>query len=88
MKSRAFRRPKGRSLSSVLTAIFSQSATSCDPPEKSSEVEYWVLILSLSCVCLNLFSSLGRMVDVVLALLLLMSGDVETNPGPGGEFLC
>ena len=38
---------------------------------------------------LNLLSSLGRMmVGVVLVLLLLMSGDIETNPGPVGEFLC
>ena len=25
---------------------------------------------------------------VVVVLLLLLSGDVETNPGPVGEFLC
>ena len=36
---------------------------------------------------LNLLSSLGRStVGVVLALLLLLSGDIETNPGPVGEF--
>ena len=35
---------------------------------------------------LNLLSSLGRSVGaVVLALLLLLSGDIETNPGPVGE---
>ena len=38
---------------------------------------------------LNLPSGLRRrVVGVVLVLLLLMSGDIETNPGPVGEFLC
>ena len=38
---------------------------------------------------LNLLSGLvRRMVGVVLVLLLLMSGDIETNPGPVGEFVC
>ena len=38
---------------------------------------------------LNLPSGLGRrVVGVVLTLLLLLSGDIETNPGPVGEFLC
>ena len=38
---------------------------------------------------LNLPSGLGRrVVDVVMVVLLLMSGDIETNPGPVGEFLC
>ena len=38
---------------------------------------------------LNLPSGLGRrVVGVVVVLLLLMSGDIETNPGPVGEFLC
>ena len=37
---------------------------------------------------LNLLSGLWRnVVAVVLALLLLLSGDIETNPGPLGEFL-
>ena len=37
---------------------------------------------------LNLPSGLGRrVVGVVLVLLLLISGDIETNPGPVGEFL-
>ena len=37
---------------------------------------------------LNLPSGLGRsVVGVVLVLLLLMSGDIETNPGPVGKFL-
>ena len=37
---------------------------------------------------LNLPSNLGRrMVGVVFILLLLLSGDIETNPGPVGEFL-
>ena len=34
-------------------------------------------------------TGLGRkVVGVVLTLLLLMCGDIETNPGPVGEFLC
>ena len=38
---------------------------------------------------LNLPSGLGRrVVGVVLTLLLLLSGDIETNPGPVGKFLC
>ena len=38
---------------------------------------------------LDLPSGLGRrVVGVVVVLLLLMSGDIETNPGPIGEFLC
>ena len=38
---------------------------------------------------LNLLSGLGRwVVGVLLGLLLLLSGDIETNPGPVGEFLC
>ena len=37
----------------------------------------------------NLPTGLGRrVVGVVLTLLLLLSGDIETNPGPVGEFLC
>ena len=39
---------------------------------------------------LNLLSDLGRSVvtvAVVLALLMLLSGDIETNPGPLGEYL-
>ena len=37
--------------------------------------------------CPNHPFSLGKMVvGVVLALLLLLSGDIETNPGPVGEF--
>ena len=36
---------------------------------------------------LGIPSGLGRMVSGVIALLLIMSGDIETNPGPIGEFL-
>ena len=32
-------------------------------------------------------SDLGRMVELVVTLLLLMSGDIEINPGPLSEFL-
>ena len=31
-------------------------------------------------------SGLGRMVVGVILLLLVLSGDIETNPGPVGEF--
>ena len=39
---------------------------------------------------LDLPSGLGRRVAgvVLVLLLLLLSGDIETNPGPVGEFLC
>ena len=37
-------------------------------------------------LCLSLLSGLGRN-GVMLALLLLLSGDIETNPGPVGECL-
>ena len=48
---------------------------------------------SASCVLpilhLNLLSSLGKNVArMMVVLLLLLSGDIETNPGPVGEFLC
>ena len=33
-------------------------------------------------------SHVRRTVGVVVVLLLLLSGDVETNPGPVGEVLC
>ena len=41
---------------------------------------------SQSGVPLNLPSGLGR--RVMSILLLLLSGDIETNPGPVGKFLC
>ena len=38
---------------------------------------------------ISLPSGLGRgVVGEVVVLLLLLSGDIETNPGPVGEFLC
>ena len=38
-------------------------------------------------LCLNLSTGLRkRVVGVVVVLLLLLSGDIETNPGPVGEF--
>ena len=36
---------------------------------------------------LSVLSSLGRMAVGVTLLLLILSGDIETNPGPVGEFL-
>ena len=37
---------------------------------------------------IDILSGLGRrVVGIVLVLLLLLSGDIETNPGPVGEFL-
>lgn len=38
--------------------------------------------------CLSLPSCLQRVAEVALLLLLLLSGDIETNPGPVGECLC
>ena len=53
----------------------------------------YVIIIALglphrsSVLHLNLASGLGRrVVGMVLVLLLLLSGDIETNPGPVGEF--
>ena len=44
---------------------------------------------SKSSLHLHLPSGLGRkVVAVVLVLLLLLSGDIETNPGPVSECLC
>ena len=41
------------------------------------------------CYILDLSSGLGgRVVGVMFALLLLLSGDIETNPGPVGELPC
>ena len=42
---------------------------------------------SKSSLHLHLLSGLGRKVVAVLALLLSLSGDIETNPGPVGECL-
>ena len=77
------------SLGNVLPAMALQSrvATSnigCASYTSShSGVRHVPLILHL-----NLPSGLGRrVVGVVVVLLLLMSGDIETNPGPVGEFL-
>ena len=36
---------------------------------------------------LSVPSGLERMADEVIVLLLILSGDIETNPGPVGEFL-
>ena len=36
---------------------------------------------------LSVFSGIGRMAAKVILLLLILSGDIETNPGPVGEFL-
>lgn len=33
-------------------------------------------------------AGVGRMVVLILTLLLLMSGDIEMNPGPLSEFPC
>ena len=63
----------------VLSIIGFPSYTS-----SQSDVSHILPILHL-----NLPSGLGRRVmGVVLTLLLLLSGDIETNPGPVGEFLC
>ena len=37
-------------------------------------------------LCLNVLSGIGRrVIEVWVVLLLLLSGDIETNPGPVGE---
>ena len=77
------------SLSNVLPAIVLQNSVvrlniSC-PSYNSSRSSTHHIPPSLH---LNLLSNLGRrVVVVVLALLLLLSGDIETNPGPVGECL-
>ena len=77
------------SLSNVLPAIVLQNSIvslniSC-PSYTSSRSSTHYIPPSMH---LNLLSSLRRSaVGVVLALLLLLSGDIETNPGPVGECL-
>ena len=36
-------------------------------------------------VCVFMLPLLGRMLKRVILLLLILSGDIETNPGPVGE---
>ena len=36
-------------------------------------------------VCIFILPLLGRMIAGVIQLLLILSGDIETNPGPVGE---
>ena len=56
-----------------LSCFSSSASVHCDSP----------------CIVLNIPSDMGRkVVGAVVVLLLLMSGDVETNPGPVGEFKC
>ena len=78
------------SLDNVLPALVLQnrvtsSIIGCPSYTSSqSDVRHILPILHL-----NLPSGLGRrVVGVVLTLLLLLSGDIETNPGPVGQFLC
>ena len=78
------------SLDNVLPAVALQnrvvwSNIGCPSYTSSqSDVRHILPILHL-----NLISGLGRrVVGVVLTLLLLLGGDIETNPGPVGEFLC
>ena len=55
-----------------LSCFSSSAIVNCDTP----------------CLGFNVPSNLGRrVVGVVVVLLLLMSGDVEMNPGPVGEFM-
>ena len=78
------------SLDNVLPAVALQnrvtrSIIAC-PSYTSSQYDVHHILPILH---LNLSSGLGRrVVGVVLTLLLLLSGDIETNPGPVGEFLC
>ena len=67
------------SLSNLLPAMVLQNSVvrRCLLPTSSHFSVHYIL---------NLSSGLGkRMVGVVSALLLLLSGDIETNPGPVGE---
>ena len=75
------------SLNNVLPAMVLQNSVvrlkiSC-PSYTSSHFSVCYIPPSLH---LNFLSGLGwRVVGVVLVLLLLLSGDIETNPGPVGE---
>ena len=67
------------SLSNLLPAMILQNSVvrSCSLPTSSHFSVYYILSLS---------SGLGRsVVGVMFSLLLLLSGDIETNPGPVGE---
>ena len=67
------------SISNLLPAMVLQNSVvrSCSLPTSSHFSVRYILKLS---------SGLGRrVVEVMLALLLLLSGDIETNPGPVGE---
>ena len=73
------------SLSNVLPAVILQNRLNIGCPLNTLAQS------GVHCVPpnLSLASGLGRrVVGVVLVLLLLLSGDIETNPGPVGEFLC
>ena len=82
--------PVLHSLRNVLPAIVLQNSVvrlniSC-PSYTSS---HFSVCQTLSSLHLHLLSSLRRsVVAVVLTLLLLLSGDIETNPGPVGECVC
>ena len=75
------------SLGNVLPAIVLQNSVvrlniSC----LSYTTSHFSVCHTPSSLHLNLLSDLGKsVVRVVLVLLLLLSGDIETNPGPVGE---
>ena len=78
------------SLNSVLPAMILQNRVAranigCPPTSSYSDFPHRSPVLHL-----NVPTGLGRMVVemVMVLLLLLLSGDIETNPGPVGEFLC
>ena len=75
------------SLNNVLPAMVLQNRvarSNIGCPSSHSDLPHYFPILHLS-----LPTGLGRrVVGMVLVLLLLLSGDIETNPGPVGEFLC
>ena len=74
------------SLSNVLPAMVLQNSVVIKCPSYTSC--HFSVCHTPSSLHLHLLSSLGRsVVAVVLALLLLLSGDIETNPGPVGECL-
>ena len=81
--------PVLHSLSNVLAAMVLQNSVvrlNIKCPSYTSS--HFSVCHTLSSLHLHLLACLGRsVVAVVLTLLLLLSGDIETNPGPVGECL-
>ena len=74
------------SLSNVIPAIVLQNSIVRLDINASYTLSHFTIRHTPFSLCLNLLSGLRRsVVGVMLALLLLLSGDIETNPGPVGE---